>query len=100
MRLYRLGKSLGVELTNSRSGGGKATIGPTTPKTASKSKSATTKSKIEKEQQIEEDELEETPCKRVKAEKAEKPSSGMEKLEDDSTGGNGDGDDEQKVWSI
>jgi hypothetical protein len=97
MRLYRLGKSLGVELTSSRAGRGKATKDPTTPKTAIKRKSATSKSKIEKEQQIEEDELEETPCKRMKAEKA---SSGMEKLEDDSTGGNGDGDDEQKVWSI
>ena len=70
---------------------------PTTPKTAGKRKSATLKSKIGKEQQIEEDELEETPCKRTKT---EKPSSGMEKLEGDSTGGNGDGDNEQKAWSI
>jgi hypothetical protein len=97
MRLYRLGKSLGVELTSSRAGGGKVTKDPTTPKTAGKRKSATLKSKIGKEQQIEEDELEETPCKRTKT---EKPSSGMEKLEGDSTGGNGDGDNEQKAWSI
>ena len=94
MRLYRLGKSLGVELTSSRAGRGKATKDPTTPKTANKRKSATSKSKFGKEQQIEEDELEETPCKRMKAEKT---SSGME---DDSADGNGDGDDEQKAWSI
>src|SRR4051794_10796311 len=81
MRLYRLGKSLGVELTSSRAGGGKATTAPTTPKTAGKWKSATIKSKIEEEQEIEDDGLEETPSKRMKAEKT---SSGMEKLEDDS----------------
>jgi hypothetical protein len=97
MRLYRLGKSLGVELTSSRAGGGKATKDPTTPKTAGKRKSATSRSKVGKEQQIEEDELEETPCKRMKAEKT---SFGMEKLEGDIAGGNGDGDDEQKAWSI
>jgi hypothetical protein len=97
MRLYRLGKSLGVEITSSRAGGGKATKGPTTPKAASKRKSAATKSKIEEEQEIEEDELGETPCKRTKAEKA---SSRMEKLKDGSAGENGDGDDEQKAWSI
>ena len=97
MRLYRLGKSLGVELTSSRAGGGKATKGPTTPKTAGKRKLAATKSKIEEEQEIEEDELGETPSKRMKAEKT---SSRMEKLEDDSAGENGGGDDEQKAWSI
>jgi hypothetical protein len=97
MRLYRLGKSLGVELTSSRAGGGRATKDPTTPKTASKRKLAATKSKTEEEQEIEEDELGETPSKRMKAEKT---SSRMEKLEDNSTGENGDGDDEQKAWSI
>lgn len=96
MRLYRLGKSLGVELTSSRARGGKATKSPTTPKTAGKRKSAATKSTTEEEQEIEEDELGETPSKRMKAEKT---SSRMEKL-DDSACENGDGDDEQKAWSI
>jgi hypothetical protein len=97
MRLYRLGKSLGVELTSSRGRGGKATKSPTTPKTAGKRKSAATKSKIEEEQEIEEDEPGETPSKRMKAEKT---SSRMEKLENGSACENGDGDDEQKAWSV
>ena len=97
MRLYRLGKSLGVELTSSRGRGGKATKSPTTPKTAGKRKSAATKSKIEEEQEIEEDELGGTPSKRMKAEKT---SSRMEKLENGSACENGDGDDEQKAWSV
>lgn len=69
-------------------------MSPTTPKTAGKRKSATTKSKIEEEQEIEEDELGETPSKRMKAKKT---SPRMEKPEDDSACGNGDSDDDQKV---
>jgi nitric oxide reductase activation protein len=95
MRLYRLGKSLDVELTTSRWGGGKAKKASTTPKAADKRKSATGKSRIDEEEEVEEDEPEESPSKKMKSEKT---SSGMVKLEDDSASQNGEGVDEEKAW--
>jgi hypothetical protein len=94
MRLHRLGKSLGVELTGSRGGGGKVTKGPTTPKTAGKRKSTTAKPKVgEEEEESERDELGESPPKRMKPEKA---SSQVVKLAEDVAGQNGDSGDGEK----
>jgi hypothetical protein len=95
MRLYRLGKSLGVELTGTGSrggGGGKATKDPTTPKTAGKRKS-TAKPKLDAEEESEGDELAESPSKKMKSEKT---SHKTVKLDEESAGQNGYGGDRER----
>ena len=69
MRIYRLGKSLRLEITGSGGGGrSKATTSPATTKTARNKKSATATSKGHMEE-YEEDDLQESPSTRIKSEK-------------------------------
>lgn len=95
MRLYRLGKSLGVELTSGRAAGSRAPKGQATVTTVGKRKAATARSKIEEEEEeSEEDECGETPPKKTKIAKT---SSGFLKLEDDVAAQSGSVGDGEKV---
>jgi hypothetical protein len=94
MRLYRLGKSLGVELTSGRAAGSRAPKGQATVTTAGKRKAATARSKIDEEEESEEDECGETPPKKTKIAKT---SSRFLKLEDDVAAQSGSVGDGEKV---